>query len=148
MSRFVIAAAFLGLSALSPVLAQETPSMALIAGRQAGMDLQSAVLGDIKRAVEAKADVKVFKPNADAIVAFGKAIPGFYMVGTETGHDTKALPAIWSDRAGFEKLAANLVAAGEKMSLAAAAEDKAAFAEAFSAAGQTCGACHRGFRAR
>jgi cytochrome c556 len=153
MNRFLIAAIIAGLSTALPAVAQ-TPSvtapvsLAVIAGRQAGMDLLSAVSGDLKRAVEGKADVKPLKANADAIVAWGKAIPGLFMPGTESGLNTKALPAVWSDAAGFAKAAAGLSAAGEKLSAAAAAEDKAAFADAYNAVGQACGACHRGYRAR
>jgi len=147
--RITIAAVLLATSLALPAMAQTAGApAALIAGRQAGMDLLSAVSGDIKRTVEAKGDVKPLKPNADAIAAWGKAIPGMFMPGSEAGATTKALPAVWSDRAGFEKAAANLASAGEKLSAAAAAEDKAGFAEAYAAVGQACGACHRGYRAR
>jgi cytochrome c556 len=119
----------------------------LIAIRQAGYDLQGANLGDLKRAVEAKTtEVKPFKPNAEAIVAWSKVIPSLFPKGTDK--DTKALPAVWSDRAGFEKAAANLTAAAETLVKAADANDPAAFATAFKATADACGACHRPFRAK
>ena len=78
--------------ALAPAFADEVIGVvgmsALTAGRQAGMDLLSANAGDIKRAVEAKSDVKAFKPNADAITAWGKAIPGLFLPGTDKGPNT------------------------------------------------------------
>ena len=159
MRRVIFAGVALAFSAIGLAAAQGTSTPgtagglvgtpdALILGRQAGMDLQGAVTGELKRAVDGKAEVKTYKSAADAIAAWGRAIPGMFPAGTEHGHDTKALPAVWSDRAGFEKASATLTTAAEKMSQAAAADDKAAFAEAFQATAQACGACHRSFRAR
>ena len=119
----------------------------LIAIRQAGYDLQFANLGDLKRAVESRtAEVKPFKPNAEAIVAWSKVIPALFPKGT--GQNTKALPAVWSDRAGFEKAAATLTAAAEGLVKAADANDPAAFATAFKATADACGGCHRPYRAK
>ncbi len=119
----------------------------LVAIRQAGYLLQGANLGDLKRAVDARtADVKPFKANAEAILAWSKVIPALFPKGTEK--DTKALPAVWSDRAGFEKAAANLSAAAETLVKAADANDPAAFAIAFKATADACGACHRPYRAK
>jgi cytochrome c556 len=71
-----------------------------------------------------------------------------YPVGTETGGETKALPAIWTNRAGFDEANANNVAAIDKLLAAAKSGDTAAFTTQFGAVGATCGACHRNFRAR
>src|SRR6185437_5933561 len=124
------------------------PADSLIAARQAGMDLQVALAGAIKRGIESKAEVKPFKDAGDGIAAWGKAIPGLFPAGTEKGHKTRALPVIWSDRAGFEKAAANLTEAAETMAKAAEAGNSAEFATAFQATGQACAACHRTYRAR
>jgi cytochrome c556 len=119
----------------------------LVAIRKAGYDLQGANLGDIKRAVEAKAtDVKPFKQNAEAILAWAKVIPDLFPEGTEK--DTKALPAVWSDRAGFTKAATALATAAESLVKAADANDPAAFGAAFKATGEACGGCHRPYRAK
>jgi cytochrome c556 len=120
---------------------------AVIAGRQGGMALQGAVLGSMKAAVDAKADVKPLKVGAEAIGLWAQAIPGMFPVGTEGGK-TKALAAVWSDNAGFTKIAADLAAAAGKLTAAADANDKDAFADAFKAAGAACGGCHRTYRAR
>lgn len=125
----------------------ELPPSVIVAVRKAGYGLQGAILGDLKRAVDARADeVKVFKPNAEAILAWSKVIPTLFPDATEK--DTRALPAVWSDRAGFEKAAATLAAAAETLVRAADANDPAAFASAFKATAEACGACHRGFRAK
>ena len=119
----------------------------LVAIRQAGYDLQFANMGDMKRAVEAGVtEVKPFKPNAEAILAWSKVIPALFPKGTDK--NTKALPAIWSDRAGFEKAAATLSAAAESLVKAADANDPGAFVAAFKATADACGGCHRPYRAK
>src|SRR4051794_13389956 len=86
----------------------------LIAARQAEMKLHAALMGVMKRAVDDKvADVKPFKDAGDALAASGRALPGLFVEGTDKGHDTKALPAIWSDHAGFEKAATNFADAAQ-----------------------------------
>jgi cytochrome c556 len=120
----------------------------IIAARQGGYDLMSALVGVMKTGVQSGADVKQYKDAADAIANWGKTIPLMFPAGTETGHETKALPAIWSDRAGFDKDAAALADAAQKLSQLAAADDKAGFAQQFQATGAACGACHRAYRQR
>jgi cytochrome c556 len=147
MAGVVLAVGFVGAA-----YAQGTVPMsadAIIAARQAGYDNMSASVADMKRAVEAKVtEVKPFKNNADAIVHWARAVPSLFPPGTEKGHNTKALPTVWSDRAGFEKAAASLATAGEALSKAAADNDAAAFAVAFQNTGKACGGCHHDFRAK
>ena len=59
----------------------------------------------MKRAVAAKEEVKPYADRAEAISGWALQFPTLFPPGSEKGHDTKALPAIWSDRAGFEKAA-------------------------------------------
>jgi cytochrome c556 len=147
-----MAGAVLAVGVVGSAYAQGTVPMsadAIIAARQAGYDNMSASVADMKRAVEAKVtEVKPFKNNADAIVHWARAVPSLFPPGTEKGHNTKALPTVWSDRAGFEKAAANLATAGEALSKAAADNDAAAFAVAFQNTGKACGGCHHDFRAK
>ncbi len=156
--RNILAAALLGVGTLGtaagPALGQDAggtvsvPATNIILGRQAGMDLQAGNAAAMKAAVEAKADVKGFKDPAEAIAKWGRAIPGLFVPGTEKGDNTKALPAVFSDQAGFAKAAGNLTAAATKLADAAGAGDKAAFAAAFQQVGQACGGCHRNYRAK
>ncbi len=120
----------------------------IIAGRQAGYDVVSGMFAAMKATVESGGSVKPLAEGAKGIAAWGAAIPGMFPVGTETGHNTKAKAEIWSDRATFEKDAANLHDAAVKLAALADADDKAGFAEQWKATGGTCGACHRAFRAR
>src|SRR5437868_6396340 len=79
----------------------QAPGIDVIAMRQAGQDLVGAVDEDMKRAVAAKEDVKPYADNAKAIADWMRQFPALFPPGSDKGHDTKALPAIWSDRAGF-----------------------------------------------
>ncbi len=120
----------------------------IIGIRKAGMDLVFAVVGDMKRSVEAGADVMPLADNATAIARWAKQIPAAFPEGSDKGQDTAALPAIWSDRAGFEKASTALEVAAGKLAEAAKAGDKAAFAEAFKATGAACGGCHKAYRVK
>ena len=120
----------------------------IIAGRQAAFDLQGGVMAAMKGAVESGQEVKPLAAGAKGILAWARAIPTMFPVGTERGHNTKAKPEVWSDRAGFEKAAANLATQAEKLAQLADANDKAGFATQFQATGQACGACHRPYRAQ
>lgn len=73
------------------------------------------------------------------------AYPAMFPKGSESGADTEAAPAIWSDSAGFAASSAELASA----SLAAAEAAKGgadAFKGAFGAVGKTCKGCHEKFR--
>ena len=120
----------------------------IIAGRQAGYDLMQGVVVAMKATVDSGGSVKPLTDGAKGIVSWSKAIPGLFPVGTETGHNTKAKPEIWSDNANFQKAAENLTTAADKLVTLAEADDKAGFAAQFKEMGGTCGACHRQFRAR
>ena len=120
----------------------------IIAARQAGYDLMAGTLIGMKAAMDAGQDVKPLVDSSKAIASWGRAIPALFPDGTQTGHNTKARPEIWSDRAGFDKASASLVAAADKLSQLAEANDKAGFATQYAALTQTCGACHRSYRAR
>ena len=72
----------------------------VIETRQAGMALQSGDFAGIRAVVAAKGDVKTLENPAKAIARWIKQFPTLFPAGTEQGHDTKALPAIWSDNGG------------------------------------------------
>jgi len=59
--------------------------------------------------------------------------------------DDKALPTIWSDRAGFEE---HRMAAKNAALAVAASTDAASFQTAFKSLGGSCGACHEKYRAK
>jgi len=151
MRLLILAAAML---AVLCVARAQSPTLTLtaeqtIALRQAGQHLVGANFADMKRAVEAKVtDVKPFKANAEAIEGWFHNFPLLFPPGTETGGNTKALPTVWSNRAGFDKAAADLRQAAQTLAREADANDPAAFAAAFQETGKACGACHRAFHAK
>ncbi|MEL7462898.1 MAG: cytochrome c [Pseudomonadota bacterium] len=59
-------------------------------------------------------------------------------------HPSEASPAIWTDRARFDRILEDLIAAAD--ALDAAAEDEAAARLAADAVSQTCKDCHGSFR--
>lgn len=123
------------------------PQDAIVA-RQASYKAQGQMFGAMKKAIDAKQDPAPFAADAAWMAQWGQLIPQMFPPGSETGHDTKALPAIWKDKAGFDKDAADFNAAAAKLSQVATTNDKAAFAAQYQAVGRTCGACHRTYRAR
>jgi len=124
------------------------PADAIIAARQAGYDLQAGVVMAMKTVIDVGGDVKGLEDGAKGLSKWGHVIPTMFPDGTQTGHETKARPEIWSDRAGFEKAAANFWTAADKLATLAEANDKAGFATQYTATTQACGACHRAYRVR
>ena len=62
--------------------------------------------------------------------------------------DTKALPTVWSDSAGFLAASKAADAAYDKLATAAGSGDMAALTAAFGDTGKACGACHDKYRAK
>lgn len=116
--------------------------------RQAGQDLMLGDFSGIRAVVAAKGDVKTLEKPAAALARWIRQFPSQFPPGTETGHDTKALPAVWSDPAGFRKAADDFVAAADKLTELAKAGDADGVAAQVKVVGDACGACHRTYRAR
>jgi cytochrome c556 len=117
----------------------------LIAARQAGFKLQGAAFGGMKGVIDAKGDVKTQAFAAGAIAAWARALPGLFPAGSDGG-TTKALPTVWSDRAGFEKAAATLTTEAGKLADLAKAGDQAGFATQWGVVRNACSACHDKYR--
>ncbi len=149
----------LGLAAMGlsgPAPAQTVPAGAdlsfpadtLIAARQAGYDLQAGVAASMKTVIEAGGDVKGLVDGAKGLSSYGHVIPALFPDGTQSGHNTKARPEVWSDRAGFQKAAQTFWMEADKLAILADANDKAGFAAQYTVTTQACGACHRAYRVR
>jgi cytochrome c556 len=150
MMKVLLTATTLAAATIGVAAAQDPASKAIdpVATRQAGYDLMGSVMGQIKEGLKAGENPSVFKDAAKAIARWSTVVPTLFPPGSDKSEDTKALPVIWSDRATFDKDAAALHQAADRMAQAAAANDKAAFAAEFKATADACGACHRKFRAR
>ena len=143
--RFVLAVTALLLAVAGPAYAQGADP---IETRQAGQDLLSADFAGIRAVVAAKGDVKTLENPAKAMARWIRQFPTQFPKGTEQGHNTKALPAIWSDPAGFKKAADDMADAADKLAVAAKAGDADGVATQVKAVADGCGGCHRTFRAK
>jgi cytochrome c556 len=119
-----------------------------IAVRQAGFALNGGDFAFIRSVVAAKGDVKPLEVPAKAIAKWAAVIPTLFPKGTEKGGETKALPEIWSDPAGFQKIALGLGDAANKLAVAAKAGDADEVAADTKLLGEQCGACHKAYRAK
>jgi cytochrome c556 len=116
--------------------------------RQAGQDLMISTYTLIRGVVAAKGDVKTVENPAKAMARWMRQFPTQFPPGTEQGHNTKALPAVWSDREGFLKTANELVESATKLQELAKAGDADGVAAQVKVVGDVCSACHRTYRAR
>jgi len=139
----------LGISVLGAVgIAQaQAPAFNIIETRQAGQDLLAGNFTGIIQGVRSKAPVKAFGNSAAAMARWMKQFPTTFPEGSDKGR-TRALPTVWSDRAGFEQAAANFVTAADKLSELAKVGDTDAFEAQVKTVGEACDACHNKFRAK
>ena len=145
--------ALLGLAAIcltGMARAADAPNgLDVIALRQSGQALVGGdFIGMLQAAKNKLPDVKPFAPAALALAKWEKQFVQMFPPGSEHGDNTKALPAIWTNRAGFEKDAADLTTAAEKLADIAKAADRAGFAPQVKVVGEACAACHKQFRAK
>ena len=136
------------LSVLGAIAAYASTPDEVIAERRAGYKHMGEVFKAMKEGVQSGADVTQFATGAGDIVAWATKIPTMFPPGTETGGGTHALPPVWTDRPGFERLAGQLRTEAGKLQAVAATGDKAAFVAQFKATGAVCGECHRTYRAK
>lgn len=115
--------------------------------RQAGQDLLSADFSAIRAVVAAKGDVKTVAPAATAIARWMRSYPSMFPAGSDKGNNTRALPTVWSDPAGFQKYASHLAEEADKMAQDAKAGDADGVTAQIKAVGEVCVACHKTYRA-
>ncbi len=114
----------------------------VIAERRAGFKRMGEHMQAMKAVVDNKGDVRPLTATIDDMVAWYRSVPGRFPPGSDRG-DTRALPAIWAEKATFDTVANNMVNQLQVLRTAAASGDAGAFATAYGQTGQTCGTCHR-----
>ncbi len=133
-----------------PSLAQAETDNPNIAARQAMMTLMAYNLGVVGGMAQARMPYDAAAASAAAnslrhlsLIDHGRMWPA----GTDNAAaaDTRALPAIWADMAGFEARFVALQSATEAMA-GAAGTDLATLQAAMGALGGACGGCHQNFR--
>ena len=145
MTRKLTLLAVLALATAGSAWAQ---GVDVIETRQAGQDVYAGTFAGIRAVVAAKGDVKTLENPSKYMARWIKQFPTLFPKGSETGHDTKALPVIWTDMAGFQKAANDSADASMKMAELAKAGDLDGVAAQIKVLGDTCGACHRTYRAK
>ncbi len=119
-----------------------------IATRQAGQDLMAGTFTGIRAVVAQHGNVKALEQPAKAMARWMTQYPGLFPPGSDHGDNTKALPAIWSDPAGFHNAADHFIAEANKLATLAKSDDTAAIPGQVKLVGQACLACHKKFKAQ
>jgi cytochrome c556 len=148
MTKKTLIAAMVGALAAGGMVAVATVAWAqadVIKQRQENRKATAGEMRAIKAIVDAKGDAKGAVAHAAKLKELETAFDKMFPPGSDKG-DTKALPTVWSDMAGFQKASANAMAAYDKLAVAAGSGDVAALGAAFADTGKACGACHTTFR--
>ena len=128
----MLSGVLIGLTAidLPPQEKTSVPGVDVIATRQDAMDMSSITLRSMVDAMKAGREPKTQAYSAAALGKWVKALPKMFPSGTaegETPVNSQALSAIWQDRAGFDRAAADYADATAKLAAFATANDAAGF---------------------
>lgn len=148
--RKTLVVALIGALAAGGMVGGATIAMAqgdVIAERKENRKQAAAAMRAIKGIIDAKGATSGAVEQAAKLKTLEVAFVKLFPAGSDKG-ETKALPAIWTDMAGFQ--AANKVAdvAYDKLAAAAGSGNIEALTAAFGETGKACGACHDKFRAK
>lgn len=137
-------------SVVAGVALAQSPAQ-VVQERRDGLRRMGQHMEAIQAHVQRGGDPREMIPRIDdAVNWYANGFTARFPQGTAQGTpglETRALPAIWSDFAGFERADQAQVAAFRNLRQVAETGDRAAFQTAFQQAGQTCGGCHRPYRA-
>lgn len=117
----------------------------IVAARQSAYMLSGGSFAAMKGAADAGADVRTLVFPSRTLARWARTLPSLFPAGTDLAN-SKALPTIWSDRAGFEARAAAYAEAARLMAEAAQSGDRAAFLARWAETRATCSACHDTYR--
>ena len=118
----------------------------IVKERQANRKQTGAAMRAIKGIIDAKGPTSGAVEQAAKLKALEATFVKMFPPGSTT--DSKALPTVWTDRAGFEAASKAADAAYDKLATAAGSGDMAQLQAAFAETGKACGACHDKFRAK
>jgi len=151
MGRTLLLAAALAAIPLAAAAQSETPAAGLtpeqiVAARRSAYQLSAGDFVAMKAAADAGADVHTLALPARALARWARTLPSLFPAGTNLP-SSKALPTVWSDRAGFEARAAAYATAAQALAEAAQAGDRAVFLTRWGELRAACSACHDSYRA-
>ena len=117
----------------------------IVTARQAGMGMAASSMTLLKNASANGVPVKNLAFPASSLAKFAGVMPALFSDNTK-GLPSRARPAVWTDKAGFQAKAGAFAAATKALSVAAAADDKAAFDTALASVGASCKGCHDSYQ--
>jgi cytochrome c556 len=148
--RKTLVVALVGALAAGAMVGGATIAMAqgdVIAQRKENRKQAGAAMRAIKAIVDAKGPTAGAVEQAAKLKTLELAFVKMFPAGSDKG-DTKALPVIWTDWAGFQAASKASDMAYDKLAVAAGSGNAEQLAAAFAEVGKTCGACHDKFRAK
>lgn len=149
MRAWIAGAALLATLGATVAWAQGQPPV--VAERREGLRAMGAHSEAMQAIARAGGDPRPAVARIEEMERFFAGFPARFPAGTQQGApgvDSRALPAIWTDRANFERLNANLLPRLAALKEVAQAGNASAFPGALQQMGAACGECHRSFRAR
>ncbi len=141
--RTLFAAAIIGAAGFAPAIAADEPQVV----RQEMMKKVGGATGVMGKMFKGEADydaaaaLKALTEISEVAGKFGEHFPE----GSETGFESEATPAIWTDRVGFDKKLADFKEDADA-AVAAAPADLDALKAVFDPLMENCGACHETYR--
>jgi len=148
MRRLALLTAALAAIPLTAALAQAPAGLSpeqIVKARQSAYMLSAGDLSGIKAAIDGGGDLKGIAFPARALARWARTLTTLFPEGSNVP-PTRALPAVWSDRAGFEARALAYAEAATRLAELAPAGDRAAITAQFDALRGTCAACHDSYR--
>ena len=145
----VLAAVAVALGGLTGIAAAQVKPDVLVKQRQAVMTLQGKYFGPIAGMASGKVPY-----NADAVARNATYLENLAQMAWDGFQDStkdeksRALPAIYSQKAKFDDYAQRLQAETAKLGQAARAKDEAGVKQQFQVVLKTCNGCHDDFRAK
>jgi cytochrome c556 len=143
MMRILIAAAALvvGVQAAVP------QNLDVIKERKQTMKQTGAAAGAAAKMLKGEApfDLAVVQASLKTMVDAAAKMPTLFPDDSKAGGDTKALPAIWSDKADLNARYSKL--GQDATAVLATIKDQASFAAAMPGIFKNCGGCHEKYRA-
>ncbi len=133
-----------------PAAAQDAGARgaALIKYRQSIYTVLGANFGQMGAVVQGKApfDATDFARRADRVAYMAQMAPEAFPPDSQSGAPTKAKPAIWKDKAEFDRLMKDMQEKTNALAQVSKAGDLERIKPAFIAAGGACKSCHDKFK--
>ncbi len=135
-----------GLAVLAPTVAQAQDAQPVVQYRQSLMDALRAHMGGVNAATTGTAPIGHSEYHAVAFERMAQALANAFPEGSG-GPSSRALPAIWENRADFMDKVTDIQMAAARLVTASRTGDAEQIGSAVQAVRGTCGACHNPYRA-